>query len=122
MNSGLKKLNQVKVFRNQPQLYIYFDLYSLRELDKILQFWNVLILNRERFSQWQLCLVNNQDERAMKQVAERYVGYPLFFDGRMNSEISSRIRNLPCCFLVTPSGRIAYCGSPLDESIVTAKL
>lgn len=52
MNSGLKKLNQVKVCRNQPQLYIYFDLCSLRELDKILQFWNVLILNRERFSQW----------------------------------------------------------------------
>ena len=53
---------------------------------------------------------------------QRYVGYPLFFDGRINNEISSKIRKLPCCFLVTPAGRIAYCGSPLDEAIATVKL
>ena len=82
----------------------------------------MLILNRERFSEWQLCLVNNQDEPAAKQLAQRYVGYPLFFDGRINSEISSKIRKLPCCFLVTPTGRIAYCGSPLDENIAAIKL
>ncbi|CAL6014433.1 Hypothetical_protein [Hexamita inflata] len=106
------KLQTVSANRFQQTMFIYYDLFNVTELHKIITFYESLKTQKEQFQKLQVVLINNQNEATSSEIAHEYFrNYPCYFDnGIFNIKF-------PYCYIFNNKEILLYEGYCLDKRI-----
>ncbi|CAL6073557.1 Hypothetical_protein [Hexamita inflata] len=114
------KLQTVSANRFQQTMFIYYDLFNVTELHKIITFYESLKTQKEQFQKLQVVLINNQNEATSGEIAHEYFrNYPCYFDNGifMRNLGKSVIDKFPYCYIFNNKEILLYEGYCLDKRI-----